>query len=116
MVLYSTNRNQIFNDKNLFENIIEKNKMRLIIEFDNLLIDYFFKQKLNLAIQINNSSFLKDLRISQYSYCLLIDIFSLINYGFFNISGQNSSNAQIVYEDKKSIHRININNDCRYCK
>ena len=114
--LYSTNRNKIFYDKNLFENIIEKNKMRLIIELEDILIDYIIKQKLNLTIQKINSAFLKDLRISQYSCCLLIDSFSLINYDFINMSAENSSNSLYfsnIVEDKKSIHRININNDSK---
>ena len=51
--LYSTNRNKIFDDRNIFENIIEKNKMRLIIEFDEISLEYVHNQKLNISLKKN---------------------------------------------------------------
>ena len=112
--LYSINKNKIFYDKNLFENIVDKNKMRLIIEFDEILIDYLFNQKLNLTIQKINSAFLKDLRISQSSCCLLIDNYSFINYDFVNNSEENSSNSLYfltITEENNNTRKININSE-----
>ena len=88
--------------------------MRLIIEFDEILIDYLFNQKLNLTIQKINSAFLKDLRISQSSCCLLIDNYSFINYDFVNNSEENSSNSLYfltITEENNNTRKININSE-----
>ena len=114
--LYSTNRNKIFEDRNIFENIIEKNKMRLIIEFDDISIEYVHNQKLNISLKKINSAFLKDLRISHTSCSLLIDDFSIINYNIINNSNENSSNS-IYYlniseqNDGNANKRVKINKE-----
>ena len=102
--LYSTNRNKIFEDKNIFENIIEKNKMRLIIEFDEISIEYVHNQKLNISLKKINSAFLKDLRISHISCSLLIDDFSRINYTIINNYNENENSSN-------SILYLKISND-----
>jgi hypothetical protein len=111
--LYSTNKNKIIYDRNLFENIIEKNKMRFILELEQFSIEYIHLQKLNLSLQKVNSAFLKDLRISHSSCSLLIDDFSIINYEKINTGSENSSNnflVEINNENKNghSNNKINI--------
>ena len=106
--LYSTNKNKIFYDRNIFENIIEKNKMRLIIEFGEITMEYTHNQKINLSVQKVNSAFLKDLRISHTSCCLLIDDFSIINYSIVNNSNENSTNS-LYYLKMSEENKININ-------
>ena len=104
--LYSSNKNKIFNDKNIFQNIIEKNKMRLIIELGEIVIKYTYNQKINISLQKINSAFLKDLRISQLSCNLLLDEYSNINYSIINNSNENSTNSlyflNIVENNNKS--------------
>ena len=115
--LYSTNKNKIIYDRNLFENIIEKNKMRFILELEQLSIEYIHKQKINLSLQKVNSAFLKDLRISHSSCSLLIDDFSIINYEKINTGYENSSNNLLIdinNENKNGHNNNKINNDIKY--
>ena len=98
--LYSTNKNTYFYDRNMFENITEKNKMRLILEIDDISMEYIHEQKINLSLQKINSAFLKDLRISHSSCSLLIDEFANINYTKINISNENSTNSLCIVEVK----------------
>ena len=108
--LYSTNKNIILNDSSLFENIIEKNKMRLIIELSQISFDYIHNQNIIIMLQKINSAFLKDLRISHSSYCLLIDEYSIIDYSIKNQSHDNSTNS-LYYLNTETGRRLPIIND-----
>ena len=108
--LYSTNKNTILHDSNFFENIIEKNKMRLIIEFSQISLDYIHNQNIVINLQKINSAFLKDLRISHNSCCLLIDEYSIIDYSIKNKSRDNSTNS-LYYLNIEKGKRLPIFND-----
>ena len=115
--LYSTNKNKMFYDKNLFENIIEKNKMRLLLEIGQISIEYTHNQKISLSLQKINSAFLKDLRISNTSCSLLIDEYSLINYSIVNTSNENSSNSLFflkITEDENMKNKRPINKETKF--
>lgn len=116
--LYSSNKNQIIYDRNLFENIIEKNKMRFIFELEQLSVEYNHQQKINVSIQKANSAFLKDLRISHSSCSLLIDDFAIINYEKNNRSNENSSNNFLIdinndNKNKNGYDNNKINNELK---
>jgi len=114
--LYSTNKNKIIYDRNMFENIIEKNKMRFILELEQLSLEYIHQQKINLSLQKINSAFLKDLRISHSSCSLLIDDFAIINYEKSNTGLENSSNNFLIdinNENKNGHINNKINNEIK---
>jgi len=114
--LYSTNKNRIIYDRNLFENIIEKNKMRFILELEQLSLEYIHQHKINLSLQKLNSAFLKDLRISHSSCSLLIDDFAIINYEKINTDYNSSNNFLVEINNENKNGHINnkINNEIKH--
>ena len=105
--LYSTSKIKILYDSNLFENIFEKNKMRLILEFSQITMEYIYNQNLMISLQKINSAFLKDLRISHTSYCLLIDEYSIIDYSLEPKSNGNSTNSLYYLNIEEGKNKIN---------